>query len=335
VLFGLALAVVAVFPRELRRLLTLTNIGIATAGIIVGALPLIAYNIVKPLDTFRSNGGAEPQLVLAKTEFLQHTMDGDILFGFINAKQPGPNPEEAHRWFQSLSISASRWTGHPHHNLTVWAFVACVIALPLLWRTARKPLLFGVAVCIGTWVFIAVTASTGANAHHPILLWPFHFLVIAAALSRLRLFPAAAATALLCGSNLLATNQLYADLIHNGPAPRWTDAMDPLESYLQSLNGVQIIAADWGFAETMNLLSEGQLPMYFADTSGEGAILAAIGEPHNIFVAFARPISFHPEVLAAIQAVARRENYSQERLTTIHDRSGRPTFDVFRYRKLP
>jgi len=130
------------------------------------------------------------------------------------------------------------------------------------------------------------------------------------------------------------TNQLYADLIRNGPGIRWTDAMEPLQSYLRSLKNTPIVATDWGFFETMTLLSEGTLPLESADTRSDETILAMIGAPDKVFVAFAPPFAFQPQVLAGIQRVAQRENYEREPMTTIYDRHGRATFDVFRFRKL-
>ena len=110
--------------------------------------------------------------------------------------------------------------------------------------------------------------------------------------------------------------------------------MDPLERYLTDLHPHQIVAADWGFMETMNLLSEGQLPMANADTSNDQAVNALLRDPLNVFVAHPAELAYHPEDRAALEDAARRGNYQEEPLTTILDRNGRPTFDVFRFRKL-
>src|ERR1700689_3521635 len=53
VLFGIALATLAVFPREVWRHFTFRNLVIASASLIVGALPLVIYNIRYPLETFK------------------------------------------------------------------------------------------------------------------------------------------------------------------------------------------------------------------------------------------------------------------------------------------
>ncbi|MGH9646024.1 MAG: ArnT family glycosyltransferase, partial [Bryobacteraceae bacterium] len=339
VLFGLAMAALAVFPRDLRKHLSAANIAVAGLAMLAGALPLVIYNIARPLETWRSNAHLSETELPHKTDILEQTMDGYVMFGFLTAVDPGPQPGEPKHWFQSLSLAASRWTGHPHSNAMLWAAIASVLSLALLWRLlwnsqARQPILFGLIACAATWLPMVLTAGAGGAAHHVILLWPFHLIPIAAVLARLPLAPAALVTVLLCGSNVAVTNQYYADLIRNGPTTRWTDAMDPLQRYLTDLHAQQIVAADWGFIETMNLLSEGTLPMAYADTDSEQAVNALLRNPQNVFVAHAPGLAYHPGERAALEDAARRENYQEEPLTTIYDRNGRPTFDVFRFRKL-
>ena len=335
VLFGLAAAAAAVFPGEIRKHCNKGNLLVAGSALLAGALPLVIYNIARPLETLRSNARVEQASILGKADLLRRTMDGTVMFGFMTATDPGPQPGQPNHWYQRLSLAASRWTGHPHHNAMLIAAAACALALVFLWNsTARKPILFGVIACAGTWLPMILTAGAGAAAQHVILLWPFHLIPIAAVLARLPALRTALVTTLLCASNLAVTNQYYADLIRNGPAMRWTDAMDPLQRYLADSRARRIVAADWGFMETMNLLSEGELPIYYADTSSDQAIAAMLGDPSNIYVAHAAGFAFHPRERATIEAVARREQYQQEPLTTILDRNGRPAFDVFRFRKL-
>lgn len=339
VLFGLAIAAVAVFPRELRNYLTRANIAVAGLAMLAGALPLVIYNIARPLDTLRSNAHLGQTELPHKAEILKQTMDGYVLFGFLTAVEPGPQPGEPKHWYQSLSLAVSRWTGRPRRNAIMWAAIASVLSLAFLWKwlwnsQARRPVLFGLIVCAATWLPMVLTAGAGGAAHHAILLWPFQLLPIAAVLARIPAAPGALVTALLCGSNIAVTNQYYADLIVNGPTVRWTDAMDPLQRYLTDLHPGRIVAADWGFMETMNLQSEGELPMDYADTGSDQAIEALLADPSNLFVAHTAGSAFHPQERAALEEVARRENYQEEPLATIHDRNGRPTFDVFRFRKL-
>jgi hypothetical protein len=335
VLFGLAVAALIVFPGELRKHRGILNLRVAIPAMLLGALPLIIYNIDRPLETLRGNAAVEQAAVWGKSVILTRTLDGEVFFGILTALEPGPQPGAPNHWYQSLSLKMSDWTGSPDHNLTLWALVAVAIALPFLWRTrARRPVVFALIVCFATWLPMVLTAGAGAAAQHVILIWPFHFLAIGAALAMLPWRAAATVTVLMCTANFAVTNHYYADLIRNGPALRWTDAMDPLHRYLTDLHAPRIYVADWGIIETMNLLSEGQLPMFVADVSSPQATANLLRDPTGIFVAHADGLAIHPQERAALEQLAEQQHYEREIVAVIRDRNGRPAFDVFRFRKV-
>lgn len=334
-LFGLAIAAVAVFPRDLRKHCTAANLGIAGAAMLAGALPLVIYNIARPLETLRANAHVELTDLPHKTEILEQTMEGYVLFGILTAVEPGPQPGEPRHWYQTLSFAVSRGAGGPRRNIMVWAAAASVLGVAFLWKSpARKPILFGSIACAGAWLPMLLSAGAGAGAHHAILLWPFQLLPVAAVLARVPAVPAVLVTMLLCGWNLAVTNQYYTELIRFGPAVRWTDAMDLLERYLTDLHANRIVGVDWGILETMNLQSEGALPMDYANTASDQAMQELLADPSNVYVGHASPFAVHPQERASLENFAQRHQYQEEPITTIQDRNGRPTFDVFRFRKL-
>jgi 4-amino-4-deoxy-L-arabinose transferase-like glycosyltransferase len=336
VLGGLGFAALVAIPKELSRYgLRIGNIAIAAGSVILGALPLVIYNIVRPLETLRSNAKVAGEPVLGKAVILWRTLDGYVFFGFMTSQEPHQLTGAVRHWYQAASLQLSNWTRHPQHDLTLWALAACVIALPFLWRTsARKPMLFGLAASIATWFAMALTTGAGAAAQHVILLWPFPFLVIAVTLSYAPRVIGIILTTLLCLSNLAVTNNYYAELIRDGPAIHWTDAIDPLHIYLQSLHPDYVFIGDWGFVETLNLLSEGSLPVVAADTTDDAAIQNMFAAGQSVFVFHAAPYAFQPELRARIESAARNHGWEQQHLQTIYDQNGRPTFDVFRFRKV-
>ncbi len=142
----------------------------------------------------------------------------------------------------------------------------------------RRPLIFALLFLVLTWLQMFFTAGAGGAVHHVVLLWPFHLFVIAAVLSavraRLGSWISVVLTGLLCVSNLLVVNEYYVAVIRNGPGVRWTDAFSPLTDSLYKAKSPRIITADWGILETLNLLSEGELPVLdasFALRSGDPA----------------------------------------------------------------
>lgn len=334
-LFGLIVAALVVLRREVRARWSIRAAGIALAAAAIGALPLIFFNVRHPLETLRANAHIQGESVLAKAGVATSTMDGSIFFGFLTADTPGPKLGEPGHWFQSWSVDVAQWTGHPHGNLILPALAISFIALGFLWRTpARRPMLFGLLACFGTWLPMALTAGAGAAAQHTVLLWPFHLMVIAVALAAAPWRAAAFGVALLCASNLALTNQYYADLIRNGPAVRWSDAMDELKQYLIDSRSPRIYIADWGIGETLNLLSEGEMPVYFADTRSQATMDGMIQWPRAVFVAHPATLEFTPQLRAQIEQRAEQDGYEEEPVATISDRNGRPTFEVFRFRKI-
>lgn len=340
VLFGLGVGALAAFPREIWRHLTerggkLPDAILAAISLVAGALPLILYNIARPLETLRSNARVAGEPVFGKAVILWRTLDGFVLFGFLTSLEPSPHPGVPRHWYQSLSLRLSDWTFHPQHDLMLIALGAAVVSLPFLWRTgATKPMVFALAASVATWFAMALTTGAGAAAQHVILLWPFPFLAIAVALAQAPRVACVVLTGVLCLSNLAVTNNYYADLIRQGPAIRWTDAIDPLNVYLQSLHPDYVFIGDWGYSETLNLLSEGALPVVSADTGSDAAIEKMFGAGQSVFVFHTPQYTVQPEVRTRIEAAARKYGWEQQHLETIYDQNGRATFDVFRFHKV-
>jgi hypothetical protein len=335
-LVGFAIATVAVFPRECRQHLSLKNLGIAASAMILGSLPLIIFNIDRPLETFRGQVRTGSLEISSKYNMLTQTVDGSVLFGFMTAFDAGPVPGKPKHWYETASVAISGMLGQPHHNLNLLAIAAAALSLVAIWKTsARQPIVFALIASFVTWLCMVGTVGAGTGAHHVIFLWPFPVMMIAAAIDRIPTrVGVAAITLALCASSAAVVNQFYVELIRNGPSTRFTDAMNPLHQHLATLQAPRIYAADWGFVESLQLLSEGTLPILYADVSSDQTIDAMLNDPGCVFVAHASSMTFLPATRAALEQFAQREHYQQEPIATIVDRNGRPTFDIFRFRKL-
>jgi 4-amino-4-deoxy-L-arabinose transferase-like glycosyltransferase len=334
VLFGIAIATILVFPKEVRCLLTIPNFAIAAVSLIAGALPLVIYNIARPLDTFKNNVHLMREPVAQKAVLLERTLDGAVLFGFFTSLEPSPHPGEANSRFLKASRAISEATRQPTSNLTIAAL--CASCLGLFARASRKPVLFGLLACAGTWLPMVLTAGAGAAAHHVILLWPFQFLSIAAALAAIPWrWIAIAATLVLCAANLAVTNEYYWEMVRNGPDIRWTDAIYPLEHLLESLRSPDIYIVDWGIFESINLLSDNTAPVRAVDWSNQEYLRKIVSDPRAAFVAHTAKYAYFPQQRATIEDVAASGGYEEVPIEIIYDRNGRATFDVFRFRKIP
>ena len=167
---------------------------------------------------------------------------------------------------------------------------------------------------------------------HTILLWPFHLLIVAVAIAQLPLRWAGALTIVLCFSNLAVTCRYYSDLVRNGPAIRWTDAIDPLKQYLSASKAQRILIADWGVIETLSLLSEGKLPVYSADVRDSETLNEMIANPDQIFVSHAAEFTFVPGIRSRLDEQARNNGFKEEPIAVISDSHARPTFEIFGFR---
>ena len=334
VLFGISIAALAVFPREIWRHVTLRNLAIAAGSIVLGALPLVSYNIHHPLETFKANRNMTNDPFEHKAVLWERTVNGAALFGFFSSLEPSPHPGEATTRWLKVSRAISDAAHQPTTNFTIAAL--CASCLGLFARASRKPVLFGLLAFGGTWLPMVVTAGAGGAAHHVILLWPFHFLAIAAALAAIP-WPwiAGALTLVLCAINLGVTNEYYWEMMRNGLDIRWTDAVYPLERRLETLRSPDIYIVDWGIYETINLLSDNTAPVRAVDWSNQENLRKIVSDPRAAFVAHTAKYAYFPQQRASIEDAAASAGYEEVPIEIIYDRNGRAAFDVFRFRKIP
>jgi len=334
VLFGISIATLIVFPREIWRHFTIRNFSIAAISIIAGALPLVAYNIYRPLNTFKANQGVTNDPFAHKAVLWERTVNGAVLFGFFTSLEPSPHVDIPTTRFQKASRAISEAAHQPTTNLTIAAL--CASCLGLFARASRKPVLFGLLAFAGTWLPMVLTAGAGGAAHHVILLWPFHFLAIAAALAAVPWrWIAVAVTVVLCSANLAVTNEYYWELVSNGPDIRWTDAIYPLERRLETLRSPDIYIVDWGIFESINLLSDNTASVRAVDFTNQESVLKIVSDPRAAFVAHIARYAYFPQQRAMMEDIAGSAGYEEVPIEIIYDRNGRATFDVFRFRKIP
>jgi hypothetical protein len=334
VLIGLPLATIIVFPRDVWRHITLRNLSVAALSMIVGAFPLIIYNIAVPLNTLKANQHMVNETFAHKAVLLARTANGAALFGFFTSVQPAPHVGEAKTRLEKSSQAISEAMHHATLNLTVEAF--CIACLGLFVRASRRAVLFGILACAGIWLPMVLTVGAGAASHHIILIWPFQFLTIAAALAAIPWrWAAIGATLVLCASNLIVTNEYYWKMVSNGPDIRWTDAFYPLERRLETLRSPNIYIADWGIFESMNLITDGAIPIHFIDWSNADTLHKIVADPRATFVAHTAVFTYFPQERALLEDAASSEGYEEVPIEIVYDRNGRATFDVFRFRKIP
>jgi hypothetical protein len=353
-LAALGAGALAAFPRESLRSIAGRRAAVAILGLCVGALPLILYNGSKRLETLRSNAVYSTQDLYVKAHLLRLSLQGSALLGWMaadDAQTPQPRAPESR--LERASVWLSRSTGRPRGTLMGYAFLLSVVLVPVLWlmraALAVRLLVFALTFMAVLWVQMAFTYGAGGGVHHTVLLWPAPHFFMGVALAevslRLRRLGALALALILIVvpvSNLLVTNQYYAQFVQNGGALNWTDAIYPLSDFMKTVSADYIFVIDWGMLETLRLLHRGSLPLregseYLnnvpATEKSRKIIRDRISNPRHIFVGHTEGNEFFTGVSARLQALAAESGYRKELLTVIPDRNGRPIFEVFRFLK--
>jgi hypothetical protein len=350
VLGGLGIAAIAIFPRELLPHLKIHNIAAASIAFIMGALPFVVYNVAHPLETFRANVNVSADNDRIKVHLLRQSLNGEVNFTFLTAPDPGPAPGRPHRLTQRVAFAVSDFFGHPTNNWIIPAWVLSLLTVPFVWDIIpRRAVLFSIILPLVTWIQMLLTTGAGAAVHHIILLWPFHLALIAIVLSRLAMKAKnfakpilVAAALLLCGRNVLLNNQYYVELVRNGGSVRWTDAFTPLIQSLKQRGAHEVFLVDWGITETVNLLTEGGVPVHdlsfgirdsAADPRYRQWEASLMESKNNLWVGHSAGAEQWPGINAKLSEIAAASGYRKELLETVLDRNGRAIFELFRFRK--
>jgi hypothetical protein len=133
-------------------------------------------------------------------------------------------------------------------------------------------------------------------------------------------------------------NQYFADMVRNGGALNWTDAIDRLSDYLKRVPASNVAAIDWGIVDSLRLLNHGKLPLRILELSSSepsptevqdmGRFLAV---PGIVFVAHAPGREFHAGSDAKLLKFAESTGYQRQILAVLEDSWRRPTFEVYRF----
>jgi 4-amino-4-deoxy-L-arabinose transferase-like glycosyltransferase len=111
---GLVVATLVVFPRELWARCSLKNLGLAAAGLCLGAAPLVAYNSSSNQATFRANSPFDLAQFPTRLHALRVTWDGQILWGYmVHAPWSPGAPRVPGTAVERIAAVVHSLAGHP------------------------------------------------------------------------------------------------------------------------------------------------------------------------------------------------------------------------------
>ncbi len=340
-LSGLAAGVAVAYLPELRRFLADRRLVARCAcAFIVGALPLIIYNVHSPNATLRTNVQPSVENFHAKLVSLRITLDGSALFGVVVEPDWADKPKTPRSIDGRIALWIRKRLGPHDSSLFVYALIFSLLSAPLWWQSAgRRAALFAIAFSVVAFFAMAVTRYTGA-AHHIVLLWPMPHLLagIAVAALRPRWLMAGIATVLVT-ANLLVINQYLVELDRNGAGRLFTDASYALSESFSDSAGDTIYVVDWNIETSLNFLHRGLLKLVpewptMMDSSIEAQrreVERILQDPRGIFVARVPGLQQYPDAGNRVVALAHSAGYEKRVLRTIEDSNGRPVFEVYRF----
>lgn len=341
-LAGLGLATVVVFRSEVVRLITKKRIALVLCGFLLGSFPLWEFNSKRSFETFRSNAAFSPREIPEKVAGARYAFDGSALFGYIMSSdyswKENPGPVRISNFPEWLSVRFGA-----HHTLSFYAFLlGTLLAIPLLFTSIRRILLFSAGVTAVTWVLMAGVPGAGGSAHHVILLWPFPQMLMAAVLAYGSRFLGRAgkvvfvtALSVLCCSQLLVTNEHHVQLIRAGSYGSWTDADRATADYIAKLHPPLVGVNDWGIGNFLVLLNRGRIPVSYSflateDRADQEQSRKYLQTPGLVIVGHLEGHEELTGVNARLMALAQRNGYRKELIHIVEDTHARPVFEVFR-----
>jgi hypothetical protein len=334
-LIGLTIASLCVFPREFLARLRPLNVTIAAVSFLIGAAPLVVFNISQHGATATRNTKFTADGLSGKVASLSHTIQGDALYGYMLYEDAGSAARAPRNELQRIAAWIDEHTGSHRAN---WMLPACFLALLCffgLWGSpAWRTLLFLLIVMALEWVQMAFTQGTGAP-HHVILMWPFPPVFIGIAFSAAARIPrygvpaVALIAAVLAVVNLRTTNRYLVKFAEDGGAGGWTDAIEPLAGAVQKYSGHWIGLVDWGYLNQLQMLYEGDLQLFNTDPADVKPVVSI----DCVLIQHTEDKQIFPGVNDRFRRAVEAVGYTEKVLRVIRDRNGRPVFELFRLEK--
>jgi len=229
--------------------------------------------------------------------------------------------------------------------------VLALLLAPLTRGRELRALLFAWTALAVAWGMMAANRSAGGSVHHTVLLWPLPAMILAVSfaaasrrLGRAGIPAVAVILALLAGSDLLVTNEYFRVSTRNGGSRTWSDAVFPLAGELLAAHPAAIYCADWNLYESLRLLGRGALPLRVGMDpvpapgmvpADQPALMSMVAMPGALWVTHVPEMEFFAEIRPKWDRFAAAAGYQRRLIRIIGDSHGRPTFELYRFQKVP
>jgi hypothetical protein len=323
---------------------------VAAASFLLGAAPLVVYNVHNHLETFRGNAKIAPSRIWPKTLMVRNTLNGSGLFGYIVHEEYDDSPRSPQNTLERFSTRIRQAAGYHREGWLGQLMLFSLACLPF-WISQWRVVCFALITALVAWLLMAANEGTGGSVHHVVLLWPAPQFIAAfclgAAVANRRAvwrWLAAAVVVLVCGQNVLVINQYLYNALRTGPGLSWTDAIFPLKDALVRLHPEHIDLMDWGTEFNLLALTSGNMDLRWAGEAGvreiptdyDQRLMTVLLEqaPESIWVRHVIPIEVTSGASERFDKRAVERGYIKRPLEVVRDRNGRNIFEIYRFVKV-
>jgi 4-amino-4-deoxy-L-arabinose transferase-like glycosyltransferase len=316
-------------------------------GLVIGALPLICYNIHDPGATLESNTHLTTKELKSKFEYLRMAMDGSVAATALSDVQH-PAQDRVQR---PLAGFARWWNGNSPWESNSWrqGLLAALLPIGLVCAppARRKWIVFFAGSAAIAWLQSALTINAGGSIHHSVLIWPLLYSGAAisadAAARSFIQWPGRWGAGVVCGTigvfcfrGLFLINHAYWVMLSYSPAPAWSNADAALVSYLHEEGVHRAAALDWAIANPLVIRSGVTIAVLedsyslLARQSVKDDLLLCSHDPACVVVTHPDTRQLFPGVNETARAELAGLHLRMTPQREIADSHGTPAMEVFR-----
>ena len=325
--------------RVLRRELTPGRLGLATVALLIGAAPIVVYNLEHHSQTFTANAKFSFADVGPKFTFLRIAVNNQAFKNFFVDESMMAAPTTS-----AKSQGALYSLGLRSHGRSSWRsglFVFLSLGGVVVARSGKRRLILWLEVAvILAWMQAAITRDAGGFVDDVVIFYPFVFIALGICGDevawRLQAWGSlflVATGLLICGLGLNVINAQYTDFQRFSPSTFWTDADRVLAQYLAVHKDRRILIGDWGIATQADVRTRGVLPLeeisfILKDGVVPGQQIQDWTKAKSLIVMHTAEHTMFPGQNGKLATLAKAHGLAIAPVKIISDQGGHPMFEI-------
>ncbi len=355
---GLLIALPCCFWRELKSRMNRRKMSLPMLAFAIGCSPLIAFNLMHPMETFHGHGITVlrwGESLTYRYNLFRNTLEGGAVYDFVNRMDVGDYTALAQKGHTGgLDAVLSALAGLPlRSTLMPELFVLSLMGLLILWLFKRLASARATGFFLIQFAVIAVfnyLSDEATGPHHTVMTYPTPHILIACFLIELIRLGAAPGALKKLGLRLLSCFCIIALVISQvvidaryvrsfqvmGGVGYWSDAIYELARYTNSHADKTYLLMDWGFSTQLLLLSKAKIKKEEAFVSVKDAsdnerlpqLERYLGLIKSTLVFHAPPFESSP-LLEFFHRSLPQLGLAADHVKTFYQRNGEPVYHLY------